>query len=76
MTRFDSVYTMQMIFDGWDMPFKSTNLVNFTIRFVTRFNFVYNADDFDRSINEAIKITKYGNRFFLMSYLEGIYVIV
>jgi len=32
---------------------------------ITRFEFVFNADDYDRSINEAIKITKYASDSFL-----------
>jgi hypothetical protein len=41
---------------------------------ITRIEFVYNADDYDRSINEAIKITKYASHSFLDNpYSEGIY---
>jgi hypothetical protein len=33
---------------------------------ITRFDFSYNADDYDRSINEAIKITKYVDLFYYL----------
>ena len=33
---------------------------------VTRFDFSYDADDYDRSINEAIKITKYVDHLLLL----------
>lgn len=33
---------------------------------ITRFDLSYNADDYDRSINEAIKITKYVDHLYCL----------
>lgn len=59
------------------MPFQFIHLIIWLISssvLITRFAFVYDADDYDRSINEAIKITKYAIDSFLdNSYPEGMY---
>jgi hypothetical protein len=60
------------------MPFQSNHLIIWLISssiLFTRFEFVYNADDYDHSINEAIKISKYEMIPFLirMSYSKGTY---
>ena len=55
------------------MPFQSNHLIiwliSSSVQF-TRFEFVYDADDYDHSINEAIKISKYEMIHFLICLIQ------